>query len=113
MFDKDGSGNIDRDELRAVMIECGVVPGNEEELAQLVDAADTDGDGQISFSEFTAIVRDSLTSAANAPPEEQGEYEDSDGLKPLSPLTPADKTRMMLSIAKQLLILLQVRSDWL
>ena len=113
IFDKDGSGNIDRDELRAVMMECAIVPSSEEELEQLVEAADTDGDGEISFSEFAAIVRDQLTRAANAPPaEDEGEDDDGDGLAPLSPLTRADKTRIMLSIGKQLLVLLQVRPDW-
>ena len=94
-------------------MECGVVPSSEEELQELVEAADTDGDGEISFDEFAAIVRDQLTRAANAPPaEEEGEDEDGDGLAPLAPLTRADKTRIMLSIAKQLLVLLQVRPDW-
>ena len=118
LFDKDGGGTIDKDELRAVMAECGVMPNSEDEIEQLVDAADTDGDGQISFSEFAAIIRDQLTSAANADPVEErgegeGEGEEVDGLKALAPLTPADKTRMMLSVTKQLLILLQVRPDWL
>merc|ERR1719171_1331896 len=51
LFDKDGSGSIDREELRAVMASLGVELG-ESELATLYAQMDPSGDGVIDFEEF-------------------------------------------------------------
>uniref|UniRef100_A0A8C9D3T0 Calmodulin like 5 n=1 Tax=Panthera leo TaxID=9689 RepID=A0A8C9D3T0_PANLE len=53
MFDKDGNGKINVQELGAVMQALGENP-SEAELKQLIARVDTDGDGHISFDEFLA-----------------------------------------------------------
>jgi calmodulin len=52
IFDRDNSGAISRHELQqvAAALELKVNDGNE--LDELIKKMDTDGDGQISFSEF-------------------------------------------------------------
>ena len=50
-FDKDGSGEIDKDELAAMSAELGQ-PLDEEQLATALKDLDMNGDGVIDFSEF-------------------------------------------------------------
>jgi len=50
-FDVDLSGSIDRDELRALMLEL-CIPVTEEDLEAAMKAIDTDGSGTIGFDEF-------------------------------------------------------------
>jgi len=58
LFDKDGSGYIDKDELAGLMAALGVELG-ESELANMYTEMDPSGDGQIDFKEFsTAMARD-------------------------------------------------------
>ena len=59
-WDSDGSGDIDASELsRIIKMLGGYRDGDdkgEQEVAKLVDEADTDGDGEISFVEFVVLL---------------------------------------------------------
>ena len=55
MFDADGSGAINADELRALMESVGQTP-TEEELASMIAAADVDGSRTVDFAEFCALM---------------------------------------------------------
>ena len=55
MFDSDGSGFIDAKELQGVMEKLGQ-PMNMDEIKQMLDDADDDGDGLISFQEFKEMM---------------------------------------------------------
>jgi len=57
--DADGSGVLDRDELRAVIEELHMDLGSgmdEREVSELVDEADVDGDGHIDYAEFVTLM---------------------------------------------------------
>ncbi|KAB7503159.1 Calmodulin [Armadillidium nasatum] len=54
-FDKDGDGSIDKQELGRVMRSLGQF-ATEEELREMLDEIDIDGDGTFSFNEFVDIV---------------------------------------------------------
>jgi calmodulin len=55
VFDADGNGFIDRDELRKVMSSLNESL-TEEELDAMIKEADINGDGEISFEEFKAMM---------------------------------------------------------
>jgi Ca2+-binding EF-hand superfamily protein len=55
-FDKDGSGSFTLDELLETMRELRLNP-QEAEIKGLVDEADENGDGEITFQEFAAVMR--------------------------------------------------------
>lgn len=55
MFDSDRSGFIDRDEVRALMKKLAQAL-TEEEIDAIMEEVDTDGDGEISFQEFRAMM---------------------------------------------------------
>lgn len=55
MFDKDGDGTIDADELGTVMGSLGVNP-SDAEIQQMIEEVDTDKNGTIDFSEFCALM---------------------------------------------------------
>ena len=55
LFDKDGSGSIDIDEFRAVMVTEGA-DLTDKEIEGILREADTDGDGQIDIDEFVALL---------------------------------------------------------
>lgn len=55
MFDADRSGFIDRDEVRALMKKLAQTL-TEDEIGAIMDEVDTDGDGEISFDEFRAMM---------------------------------------------------------
>jgi len=55
LFDKDGNGTIDIDELGSVMKNLGQSPTNEE-LRAIIEEADIDGDGSIDFDEFVEMM---------------------------------------------------------
>ena len=55
MFDADRSGFIDRDEVRALMKKLAQTL-TEEEIDAIMEEVDTDGDGEISFEEFRAMM---------------------------------------------------------
>ena len=52
---QDGSGNIDAKELKALMESVGKVV-TEEEVAEMVLMADSDGSGEIDFAEFLGLM---------------------------------------------------------
>ncbi|KAK4101227.1 EF-hand [Parathielavia hyrcaniae] len=55
IFDKDGTGDITAAELGQVMRELGLKP-SDDELRDLVNEADLNSDGVISFDEFLALM---------------------------------------------------------
>lgn len=54
-YDTDGSGSLDRPEMREAMAEMGRRP-SESELDDLMKYADTDGDGTINLEEFSLYI---------------------------------------------------------
>jgi len=52
VFDKDGSGEIDRDELKEVLQD-----NNVKRIDAIIKEVDLDGDGKISFEEFCAMMQ--------------------------------------------------------
>uniref|UniRef100_A0A0E0BNI7 Major facilitator superfamily (MFS) profile domain-containing protein n=1 Tax=Oryza glumipatula TaxID=40148 RepID=A0A0E0BNI7_9ORYZ len=55
VFDKDQNGFITPDELRHVMANLGD-PLSDDELADMLHEADSDGDGQINYNEFLKVM---------------------------------------------------------
>lgn len=55
VFDTDGSGSIDRRELKKLMKKLGQAL-SDKELEAMMDEVDTDGDGEISFAEFKSMM---------------------------------------------------------
>merc|ERR1712070_501726 len=55
LFDEDGGGSISADELGAVVRSLGQDP-TEEELTEMVNEVDTDGNGEIDFEEFCVMM---------------------------------------------------------
>jgi len=55
VFDKDGDGTISEKELGTVMRALGLNP-TEEELTQMVQEVDTDGNGEVDFDEFCSMM---------------------------------------------------------
>lgn len=55
VFDSDGSGSIDRSELKRLMKKLGQAL-SDSELEAMMDEVDTNGDGEISFEEFKAMM---------------------------------------------------------
>lgn len=55
IFDADGSGFIDRDEVRMLMKKLAQSL-TEDEIDAIMDEVDTNGDGQICFEEFKAML---------------------------------------------------------
>ena len=55
-MDKNGDGFITRQELKAAMVNMGERL-TEEEIEQMMEEADTDGDGKIKYPEFVKLQR--------------------------------------------------------
>jgi calmodulin len=55
LFDNDGNGYISTSELRQVMATLGENP-TDQEVAELMQEADENGDGQIDFQEFVKLM---------------------------------------------------------
>ena len=55
MFDGEGKGTITAKELGVVMRQLGLNPA-EEELQEMVKEVDEQGDGEINFQQFLAIM---------------------------------------------------------
>ena len=55
MFDKDGDGTITTKELGTVMKSLGQNP-TDEELQEMVNEVDVDGNGEIDFGEFLLMM---------------------------------------------------------
>ena len=58
-FDQDNSGTISADELRQCLASDDFTL-SEEQIVQLLDGVDTDGDGQIDYLEFINMMKSSL-----------------------------------------------------
>lgn len=54
-FDTDKSGKLNADEVRRIVLSMGDEL-SEEEVAEIMDRADLDGDGLLSFQEFTRLI---------------------------------------------------------
>ena len=55
MFDKDGGGSIDASELKELLASVGQMP-TDAELAEMIQAVDADGTGDIDFLEFATLM---------------------------------------------------------
>lgn len=55
VFDKDDSGTIDMNELRAVLTQIGETL-SDEEVQELFDAADINNDGNLDYEEFVKLM---------------------------------------------------------
>merc|ERR1712234_32265 len=55
VFDGDGNGYINRQELAVVMMNIGEKLTSEE-IQEMIDEADIDGDGQINYEEFYIMM---------------------------------------------------------
>lgn len=55
MFDKDGDGTITAKELGIVMRQLGLNP-SEDEIHEMIQEVDEDGNGEINFTEFLTIM---------------------------------------------------------
>lgn len=56
VFDRDGNGMITAAEIRTAMYNLGEKL-TDEEIDEMIKEADLDGDGQLSYEEFTSILR--------------------------------------------------------
>jgi calmodulin len=56
MFDKDGDGTIDAQELGTVMHSLGINP-TESEIREMIERVDLDKNGTIDFGEFCALMQ--------------------------------------------------------
>ncbi|XP_018956086.1 calcium-binding protein 7-like [Cyprinus carpio] len=62
VFDRDGNGFISKQELGVAMRSLGYMP-NEVELEVIIQRLDMNGDGQVDFDEFVALLGPKLSSA--------------------------------------------------
>uniref|UniRef100_A0A674EPN3 Calcium binding protein 7 n=1 Tax=Salmo trutta TaxID=8032 RepID=A0A674EPN3_SALTR len=62
VFDRDGNGYISKQELGVAMRSLGYMP-NEVELEIIIQRLDMDGDGQVDFEEFVALLGPKLVAA--------------------------------------------------
>ncbi|CAL8281234.1 unnamed protein product [Lota lota] len=60
VFDRDGNGFISKQELGVAMRSLGYMP-NEVELEVIIQRLDMDGDGQVDFEEFVALLGPKLS----------------------------------------------------
>lgn len=56
-FDKDGNGTISRSELRHIMT-CMGERLTDQDISDMIEAADVNGDGEIDYKEFTALLNE-------------------------------------------------------
>merc|ERR1712007_388206 len=64
LFDTDGSGSIDVNELKVAMKALGM-DAKSEEIRKLINDIDSDGDGTIDFDEFLAMMTSSRCSSSS------------------------------------------------
>ncbi|ESN91916.1 hypothetical protein HELRODRAFT_90218, partial [Helobdella robusta] len=72
LFDQDKDGRITMDELKTVMTSLRL-PTTDEQIQQMIDRVDTDGNGTIEFCEFRAMLEEHRKLF--------GQEEDGDGVK--------------------------------
>ena len=68
LVDKDSNGNIERDELRDSALEHLGILLSDAELAVVMSALDTDGDGTVSLAEFSSLVDKASHAASGRAP---------------------------------------------
>lgn len=57
MLDTDGSGKIDKNELKNILGKDKALLGKDDEYwEQMIKEADTNGDGEIDYDEFVAMM---------------------------------------------------------
>ena len=56
VFDKDGDGQISREELQQVLMALLGEAVNDEELDEMIKEGDNDGDGMINYEEFVKLM---------------------------------------------------------
>lgn len=56
LFDTEGKGSIRLEDLRRVASELGI-PMKEQELQEMIEEGDRDGDGGVTEQEFTRIMK--------------------------------------------------------
>jgi len=66
MFDKDGEGTISADEIREVLSFGGSNALNAEAIDGIIKQVDENGDGEIQFEEFVAMMQ-AIDGATNQP----------------------------------------------
>ena len=59
MFDKNGDASIESNELRDIMLTLGV-EASPQEVADLMKAADKDGNGVIDYPEFLILMSEKM-----------------------------------------------------
>lgn len=57
LFDLNGDGSISKLELKTVMTSVSGEAGNEEEIDQMFNEADTDASGMIDYAEFCNVMK--------------------------------------------------------
>jgi len=60
LFDADGTGAIDKDEMTLAMKGLGFENVSQREVEEAIKAADRDGNGTIEYPEFESLVKDKM-----------------------------------------------------
>ncbi|XP_061173318.1 calmodulin-like [Saccostrea echinata] len=68
LFDRDGDGTVNCEELGTVMRQLGHEP-SEEELRQMIAEVDEDGSGEIEFEEFCTMMANRMNQPIDSPKE--------------------------------------------
>ncbi|CAL8090064.1 unnamed protein product [Calicophoron daubneyi] len=64
-MDTDGSGSLSRDEIRQLLQRYGYKRATEEDIEQWIETLDKNGDGEISFPEFSAFMEMQCQNSSN------------------------------------------------
>ncbi|CAA2966591.1 probable calcium-binding protein CML35 [Olea europaea var. sylvestris] len=78
MIDREGTGKVKKEELKALLSSIGAEPPSQEELTMMLNEVDRDGDGCISLEEFYTIGSAFGTKALEADLRETFDFFDSD-----------------------------------
>ncbi|KAA6389369.1 MAG: putative calmodulin 1b [Streblomastix strix] len=66
LFDRDGSGQIDESELKAVMNDCLGLKMTDKEVKDMISEIDRNKNGQIDFDEFLVLMASNWTGALDS-----------------------------------------------